>query len=58
MDTGFGIRVLKGGQPVPYNEYAGRGAEGRAQTAHEVAWSAVKKKYRKDVKSGKWELAD
>lgn len=41
-----------------YDEYKERGAEGREETAHKVAWSAVKKKYRKDEKSGKWELAD
>jgi cation transport regulator len=38
-----------------YDEYAGRGADGREETAHKVAWSAVKKKYRKDEASGKWE---
>ena len=37
-----------------YDEYAGRGAEGREVTAHKVAWSAVKKKYRKEEASGKW----
>jgi cation transport regulator len=41
-----------------YDEYKERGPEGREVTAHKVAWSAVKKKYRKDEKSGKWELAD
>ena len=40
-----------------YDEYKERGTEGREETAHKVAWSAVKKKYRKDEKSGKWELA-
>jgi cation transport regulator len=41
-----------------YDEYKERGPEGREVTAHKVAWSAVKKKYRKDETSGKWELAD
>jgi cation transport regulator len=41
-----------------FDEYKERGAEGREETAHKVAWSAVKKKYRKDEKSGKWELAE
>jgi len=40
-----------------FDEYAGRGAEGREVTAHKVAWSAVKKKYRKDEASGKWHEA-
>ena len=37
-----------------YDKYAGRGADGREETAHKVAWAAVKKKYRKDEASGKW----
>lgn len=37
-----------------YDEYAGRGAEGRERTAHKVAWSAVKKKYKMDDASGIW----
>ena len=36
-----------------WNEY-----EGREETAHKVAWTAVKKSYRKDEKSGKWVSAD
>ena len=40
-----------------FDEYKDRGDE-REETAHRVAWSAVKKKYRKDEKSGKWEAAD
>jgi cation transport regulator len=36
-----------------FDEYGDRGDE-REQTAHRVAWSAVKKKYRKDEASGKW----
>jgi cation transport regulator len=32
-----------------------RGAASREETAHKVAWSAVKKTYEKDEKSGKWE---
>ena len=31
--------------------------EGREETAHKVAWSAVKKKYRKDEASGRWRAA-
>jgi cation transport regulator len=41
-----------------WDEYKGRGPEGREETAHKVAWSAVKKKYRKNEESGKWEPAD
>ena len=37
-----------------YEEYKERGPEGREETAHKVAWTAVKKKYRKDEKSGEW----
>lgn len=40
-----------------FDEYKERGAEGREETAHKVAWSAVKKKYRKNENSGKWEPA-
>ena len=40
-----------------YGEYASRGPEGREETAHKVAWSAVKKKYTKDEASGKWHAA-
>jgi len=31
-----------------------RGGASREETAHRVAWSAVKKVYEKDEKSGKW----
>jgi cation transport regulator len=31
-----------------------RGDASREETAHKVAWSAVKKEYEKDEKSGKW----
>ncbi len=31
-----------------------RGDASREETAHRVAWSAVKKTYEKDEKSGKW----
>lgn len=31
-----------------------RGGASREETAHKVAWSAVKKVYEKDEKSGKW----
>lgn len=41
-----------------FDEYAERGPEGREATAHKVAWSAVKKKYRKNEASGKWQTAD
>lgn len=37
-----------------YEEYAYRGDE-REETAHKVAWTAVKKKYEKDKKTGEWE---
>ena len=40
-----------------YDEYAERGPEGREETAHKVAWTAVKKKYRKDEASGTWHEA-
>ncbi|WP_426173299.1 ChaB family protein [Massilia sp. TWR1-2-2] len=36
-----------------FDEYAERGAKGREVTADNVAWTAVKKKYRKDEASGK-----
>jgi cation transport regulator len=39
-----------------WEEYAERGPEGREQTAHKVAWTAVKKKYEKDPVSGNWKL--
>lgn len=35
-----------------YDEYGGR-----EENAHRVAWSAVKKQYRKDEASGKWRAA-
>jgi cation transport regulator len=46
-----------------YDEYKDRGArrlpqEGREETAFKVAWSAVKKKYKKDEKTGKWVLLE
>jgi cation transport regulator len=31
-----------------------RGGESREETAHKVAWAAVKEKYEKDDKTGKW----
>lgn len=31
-----------------------RGDATREETAHRVAWAAVKKKYEKDEESGKW----
>ena len=31
-----------------------RGGADREETAHKVAWAAVKKKYEKDEGSGKW----
>lgn len=33
-----------------------RGGSTREETGHRVAWSAVKKKYKKDEKSGKWKV--
>lgn len=30
----------------------------REETAHKVAWAAVKQKYEKDEKSGKWHAKD
>lgn len=39
-----------------FDEYASRGEE-REVTAHKVAWTAVKKKYKKDEASGKWHEA-
>jgi cation transport regulator len=33
-----------------------RGEESREATAHQVAWSAVKKKYEKDEDTGRWKL--
>ena len=41
-----------------WDEYAWRRLAGREETAHKVAWSAVKKSYRKDEKSGKWLSAE
>jgi cation transport regulator len=32
-----------------------RGDASREETAHRVAWAAVKKDYEKDGKSGKWQ---
>lgn len=40
-----------------FDEYAERGAEGREETAHKVAWSAVKKTCEKDADSGRWRLS-
>ncbi len=41
-----------------WDEYEGpterQGDSSREETAHRVAWSAVKKKYKKDEESGKW----
>jgi cation transport regulator len=31
-----------------------RGGASREETAHKVAWSAVKKKFEKDEKTGRW----
>lgn len=31
-----------------------RGGASREETAHKVAWAAVKKEYAKDEKTGKW----
>jgi cation transport regulator len=35
-----------------------RGDASREETAHKVAWAAVKKVYQKDEKSGKWQKKD
>jgi cation transport regulator len=35
-----------------------RGDASREETAHKVAWSAVKKKYEKDDKTGEWKSKD
>jgi cation transport regulator len=41
-----------------WDEYADpderRGNTSREETAHKVAWSAVKKKYKKNDKTGEW----
>ena len=43
-----------------WDEYAApsklRGGESRDEAAHKVAWAAVKDKYEKDDKTGKWQL--
>jgi len=43
-----------------WNEYKNpedrHGDASREETAHKVAWSAVKKTYKKDEKSGIWKL--
>ncbi|MFC3111023.1 ChaB family protein [Undibacterium arcticum] len=42
-----------------WHEYAGkeqrRDDESREETAHKVAWAAVKRSYHKDSETGKWE---
>ncbi len=38
-----------------YDEYRDRGAEGREETAHKVAWAAVKKKYEKSADGEHWQ---
>ncbi|HEX2909055.1 MAG TPA: ChaB family protein [Phototrophicaceae bacterium] len=35
-----------------------RGDDTREETAHKVAWAAVKKKYEKDDQSGRWRAKD
>jgi cation transport regulator len=35
-----------------------RGDESREETAHQVAWSAVKRQYEKDEDSGRWKKKD
>ena len=37
-----------------WEQYQDQGDEQREETAHKVAWSAVKKEYEKDEASGKW----
>jgi cation transport regulator len=42
-----------------WKEYADpekrHGEESREETAHRVAWAAVKRRYRKNPRTGKWE---
>jgi len=42
-----------------WKEYADpekrRGDESREETAHRIAWAAVKRRYRKNSRTGKWE---
>jgi cation transport regulator len=38
--------------------YERRDHSSREETAHRVAWAAVKKKYKKNETSGKWEGID
>lgn len=35
-----------------------RGGASREETAHKVAWAAVKQKYEKDEKTGRWKAID
>lgn len=35
-----------------------RGGASREETAHKVAWAAVKREYEKDEKTGKWKRKD
>jgi cation transport regulator len=35
-----------------------RGDASREETAHKVAWAAVKKKYEKDERTGRWQEKD
>jgi cation transport regulator len=35
-----------------------RGDDTREETAHKVAWAAVKRKYQKDEQSGRWMAID
>jgi len=37
-----------------WEQYKDQGDEQREETAHKVAWSAVKKEYEKDDQTGKW----
>jgi cation transport regulator len=45
-----------------WTEYADSAARSgdasREETAHKVAWAAVKQSYRKNLQTGKWERAD
>lgn len=45
-----------------WKEYADsttrRGDDSQEETAHKVAWAAVKQSYRKNSKTGKWERED
>lgn len=53
-----GQEIYKQAFNSAFDEYAQRGPQGREETAHKVAWAAVKKKYRKNEETGKWEPSE